>query len=185
MRCARLVSSGWRMRLRCIWIRGRCGDYWGWGMAPLSNVRAPLCALSHERSSGERVGVRGAFAPDVFCRDLDRLQRAFEPLPGPESLFFACSRARRSGREQRSWPEGRRAWMPGVKKSNQKKEHPGASPFGYVRVGRAFRQGFLPWRKGIDIHVDAPAGLVVRPSPTHRGPEVKSRIKSSALCAHS
>ncbi|WP_225427860.1 hypothetical protein, partial [Dyella tabacisoli] len=85
-------------------------------------------------------------------REVDRLRRAFEPLPGPESLFFACS-----------------------KKSNQKKEHPGESPYGYVRVGRAFRQGFLPWRKGIDIHVDAPAGLVVRPSPTHRGPKVKSQ----------
>ncbi|RDD81561.1 hypothetical protein DVJ77_10305 [Dyella tabacisoli] len=94
--------------------------------------------------------------------ELVRLRRAFDLLPEAESLFFACS-----------------------KKSNQKKEHPGASPYGLVRVGRAFRQGFLPWRKGIDIHVDAPAGLIVRPSPTHRGPKVKSNgnVKSRRYAA--
>jgi hypothetical protein len=30
-----------------------------------------------------------------------------------------------------------------------------------VRGGRAFRQGILPWRKGIGIHADSPAGLFV------------------------
>ncbi len=59
----------------------------------------------------------------------------------------------------------------GQRKVTQRKAIPGASPFGCVRVGRAFRQGILPWRKGIDIRVDAPAGLIVQPSPTHRGPE--------------
>ena len=35
----------------------------------------------------------------------------------------------------------------------------------FVRRGRAFRQGILPWRKGVDIPVDSPAGLS---SPPHR-----------------
>jgi hypothetical protein len=40
-----------------------------------------------------------------------------------------------------------------------------------VREGwPGFSTGLLPWRKGIDVHVDAPAGLIVQPSPTHRGP---------------
>ncbi len=42
-----------------------------------------------------------------------------DSVPGCESLFFACSRTRRSACEQHSWPERRRAWMPGAKKSNQ------------------------------------------------------------------
>ena len=42
-----------------------------------------------------------------------------DSVPGCESLFFACSRTRRSACEQHSWSERRRAWMPGVKKSNQ------------------------------------------------------------------
>jgi hypothetical protein len=47
--------------------------------------------------------------------------------------------------------------MPGVR-DNQREGHPGAAPFGSVRTGRAFRQGFLPWRKGIGIHANVPAG---------------------------
>ncbi|RDD80072.1 hypothetical protein DVJ77_19590 [Dyella tabacisoli] len=56
----------------------------------------------------------------------------------------------------------------------------GILPYECVRLGRAFRQGFLPWRKGIDIHVDAPTGLVVQASPLQRGPE-----EQRASCAHS
>ncbi|RDD83028.1 hypothetical protein DVJ77_04035 [Dyella tabacisoli] len=67
--------------------------------------------------------------------------------------------------------------LSGQEKVTNGEGHPGESPFGYVRVGRAFRQGFLPWRKGIDIHVDAPAGLVVRPSPTHRGPKSRDQVQ--------
>jgi hypothetical protein len=60
--------------------------------------------------------------------------------------------------------------MPGVR-DNQREGHPGAAPFGSVRTGRAFRQGFLPWRKGIGIHANAPLrGLIVQSSPSHRGP---------------
>jgi hypothetical protein len=45
-----------------------------------------------------------------------------------------------------------------------------------VREGRpGFSTGLLPWRKGIDIPVDPPAGLVVQPSPPHRGPTGQSR----------
>ncbi len=40
-----------------------------------------------------------------------------------------------------------------------------AAPVKSVSRGRAFRQGFLPWRKGADIHVSSPSGLS---STTHR-----------------
>ncbi|RDD80224.1 hypothetical protein DVJ77_18110 [Dyella tabacisoli] len=47
-------------------------------------------------------------------------------------------------------------------KATPMQRSPGILPCECVRLGRAFRQGILPWRKGIDIHVDAPAGLVVQ-----------------------
>ncbi|WP_239945971.1 hypothetical protein [Dyella terrae] len=43
----------------------------------------------------------------------------------------------------------------------------------FVRGGRAFRQGILPWRKGIGIHADSPAGLIVHPHRRTGGPEIK------------
>ncbi|ULU24821.1 hypothetical protein DYST_01741 [Dyella terrae] len=76
--------------------------------------------------------------------------------------------------------------MPGVKKSNPKKGHPRLALAGeagqFVRGGRAFRQGFLPWRKGIGILADPTAGLLVHPSPPHRGPEGQ-RPKRTARAA--
>jgi hypothetical protein len=36
-------------------------------------------------------------------------------------------------------------------------------------MGRAFRQGFLPWRKGIGIHANSPAGLLVPSHSLHKG----------------
>ncbi|ULU27356.1 hypothetical protein DYST_04311 [Dyella terrae] len=78
--------------------------------------------------------------------------------------------------------------MPGVKKSNPKKGHPRLALAGeagqFVRGGRAFRQGLLPWRKGIGIPADSPAGLVVHPSPPHRGPG-RSKAASKRLVQQS
>jgi hypothetical protein len=108
----------------------------------------------------------------------------FSPLPGRESLFFACPRTRRSVCEQRSWPEGRRAWMPGVKKSNPKKGQPGGCALradalrDRERVP-GFSTGLLPWRKGVGIHADSPAGLFVPLTLAPYG----SPIQSSALRA--
>ncbi|RDD79796.1 hypothetical protein DVJ77_20230 [Dyella tabacisoli] len=56
----------------------------------------------------------------------------------------------------------------------------GILPCECVRLGRAFRQGFLPWRKVAGIHACHPAGLVVQASPLQRGPE-----EQRASCAHS
>jgi len=55
-------------------------------------------------------------------------------------------------------------------KVTKEKEHPtwrlpGILPVKSVRAGRAFRQGILPWRKGIDILVDARCAAC-RPSLT-------------------
>ncbi len=46
----------------------------------------------------------------------------------------------------------------------------GILPYGFVLAGRAFRRHILCRRKGWCIRAPAPAGLVVRPSPLHRGP---------------
>jgi len=55
-------------------------------------------------------------------------------------------------------------------KVTKEKEHhtwrlPGILPVKSVSAGRAFRQGILPWRKGIDILVDARCAAC-RPSLT-------------------
>jgi hypothetical protein len=39
--------------------------------------------------------------------------------------------------------------MPGFRESNQREGHPGAAPFGFVRTGRAFRQGSCPGEKAL------------------------------------
>ncbi len=99
--------------------------------------------------AGERVGVRGGCSRyrssssfqrrlessgvAARCsryRDLARLRRASVRLPAAGSLLFVWSRLSRSDGEQRSWPEGRRAWMPGVKRSNQEKDHPSCALYG-------------------------------------------------------
>jgi hypothetical protein len=53
-------------------------------------------------------------------RDRARLPRASEPLPRPGSLSLACPR-----------------------ESNQREGHPAATPYGSVRLGRAFRHDLL------------------------------------------
>ena len=56
------------------------------------------------------------------------------------------------------------------------------TPVGALRVredGPGFSTGLLSWRKGIDIRVDAPAGLIVPPSPPLRGPECRARSTAS------
>ena len=127
---------------------------------------------SHQRSWSSS----DCIASLMRYRQIARLRGGrFVPLPRPESLFFACPRTRRSVCEQRSGPEGRRAWMPGAKKSNPKKGHLvcgalRASPSEIVRGGRAFRQGVLPWRKGIGIHADSPGGLLAPYHSPHKGP---------------
>ena len=90
----------------------------------------------------------------------------FDLLPEAESLFFACP-----------------------KKSNPKKGHPHlalADEAGQsVRGGRAFRQGLLPWRKGIGV---LPIPLRAFSSTPHRrtgGPTVKSaEPKARAASLH-
>jgi hypothetical protein len=60
------------------------------------------------------------------------------------------------------------------------------TPVGALRVredGPGFSTGLLSWRKGIDIRVDAPAGLIVPPSPPLRGPKCRSRASERALRA--
>jgi len=52
--------------------------------------------------------------------------------------------------------------------------HAVAMPGKSVRQGRAFRQGILPWRKGVDIPVDSPAGLS-SPLTAAQGPWVEQR----------
>ncbi len=59
----------------------------------------------------------------------------------------------------------------------------GILPSGYVPAGRAFRRHILCRRKGRHIHVPAPSGLFVRPSPLHRGPKEKSGLLSAIVCA--
>src|SRR5579859_630981 len=95
-------------------------------------------------------------------RDLARLPRASDLLPEAGSLFFACP-----------------------KKSNQKKGHPHLASAGLsarqVREGRpGFSTGLLPRRKGIGIPADPPAGLIVHPSPPHRGPEGQKQTARAA-----
>ena len=69
-------------------------------------------------------------------------------------------------------------------KSSQREEHPSFAPADIlsarcVSAGWAFRQHILCWRKGRCIPAPAPAGLVIRPSPLHRGPGKAER----ASCA--
>ena len=79
--------------------------------------------------------------------------------PAERELLFSCVAKRKVTKR-----EGHPAWrLPGIL--------PGKS----VRRRRAFRPCFLHGRKGIDLPVDAPAGLIVPTSPPHKGP-----IKSSA-----
>jgi hypothetical protein len=52
-----------------------------------------------------------------------------------------------------------------------------AAPDKSVSRGRAFRQGFLPWRKGAGIHADSPDGPVVHDSPPHKGVEIEVKIR--------
>jgi hypothetical protein len=79
----------------------------------------------------------------------------FDLLPEAESLSLASPRPRlergRTAKLARR-TEGR---MPEVRESKQREGHPTAAPFGFVSTCRAFRRGFLPWRKGIGIHANA------------------------------
>ncbi len=112
----------------------------------------------------------------------------FRP-PAGGRVTFLCLPTHAQERVRTAKParraEGR---MPGVKKSNQKKEHPALAGLiaRQVREGRpGFSTGLLPRRKGIDIPVDPPAGLIVQPSPPHRGPtrpkpELTARAAQSA-----
>jgi len=61
---------------------------------------------------GEGWGEGWVLATALHFHTLARLRRAFGRLLAPEFLLFAGPRRRRSGGEQRSWPEGRRAGCP-------------------------------------------------------------------------
>jgi len=71
-----------------------------------------LCGTHLESGSSSPVSRRALQKPRAFVR----LRRA-------SYFLFAWSRTRRSVRGQRSWPEGRRAWMPdtGVRFSSRNK----------------------------------------------------------------
>ena len=73
--------------------------------------------------------------------------------------------------------------MPGVKKSNQKKRHPGERALAGARTGYGvFRQHVLCWRKTGWHPCQPPFGLSFTRSPRSTGPRFKSQ--SSARCAH-
>jgi hypothetical protein len=55
-----------------------------------------------------------------------------------------------------------------------------AAPDKSVSRGRAFRQGILPWRKGVDIHVDSPAGLSSTTHRLTRGLKIKGNSNSNS-----
>ncbi len=99
--------------------------------------------------------MRGALVLDLVCRDRARLRRAFDLLPEAESLSLCVAK----------------------EKVTKDKGHPGASPFGCVRAGRAFRQGSCPGEKD---SASVPSPLrALSPSPHRRtgAPDVKSRVK--------
>ncbi|ULU25551.1 hypothetical protein DYST_02484 [Dyella terrae] len=74
------------------------------------------------------------------------------------------------------------------KKSNPKKGHPHLALAGeagqFVRGGRAFRQGFLPWRKGIGILADPPCGPFRPPLTAAQGAR-RSKAPSRRLVQRS
>jgi hypothetical protein len=120
--------------------------------------------------------------PPDCCETLNA--RAFVRLRRPSYLSLAWPRARPE--RARTAKPARRAEsrMPGVKISNQQRRPPmlcacrASLPGKSVRRGRAFRQGILPWRKGVDIPVDSPAGLS---SPPHR--RTGGRVEQRAILA--
>jgi hypothetical protein len=68
----------------------------------------------------------------------------------------------------------------GQEKSNQKRRPPrlalaGLLPGKSVSRGRAFRQGILPWRKGIGIHADARCAACRPRLTAAQGPRVEQR----------
>jgi len=82
------------------------------------------------------------------------LKQSFHPPAEGESLSLCVAK------EKVTQEKGHPAWrFPAIHGWKVREAWPG------------FSTGLLPWRKGIDFHVDAPAGLLVHASPPHRGPE--------------
>ncbi|ULU26218.1 hypothetical protein DYST_03163 [Dyella terrae] len=135
------------------------GEGWGEGStSPHAFIFSRHPGVPHKRGQGP--GSSFCIAWLSRNRDLARRQRAFALLPEAESLSLACPR-----------------------ESNQREGHPHLALAGcagqYVRGRRAFRQGLLPWRKGIGIHADPPCGPSRPPLTAAQGPEGQRRKQTA------
>jgi hypothetical protein len=114
--------------------------------------------LSSELKSSRAQELKSSRAQEL------KSSRAFHPPAEGESLFSCAAKRKVTKRE------GHPAWrLPGI-------------PARQVReAGPGFSTGLLSWRKGIDIHVDPPAGLSTPPHRRTGAPGRAARVVRALL----